>query len=103
MPSGSMDLRATVFPETGRPSDPGGLGLVSDRGWMAEAMGVEPSEMLPRFQHAAENPVPWQEVASAPAQEVVHRQGKQSLDLARSCRCRPTTSMTVGPISRPAS
>jgi 2,5-furandicarboxylate decarboxylase 1 len=49
-------------------------GLVSDRGWIAEAMGVEPSEMLARLQDAALNPLPWQEVKSAPAQEVVHRQ-----------------------------
>ena len=55
-------------------------GLVSDRGWMAEAMGVEPAEMLARFQDAASNPMPWQEVKSAPAQEVVHR---APLDLAK--------------------
>lgn len=81
-------LRATVFPKPlddkigGHPI-PVVSGLVSDRGWMAEAMGVEPSEMLTRFQDAAENPVPWQEVSSAPAQEVVHRQGKTPLDLAK--------------------
>ena len=46
---------------------------------MAEAMAVEPSEVLARFQDAALNPLPWQEVKSAPAQEVVHR----TVDLAR--------------------
>jgi 2,5-furandicarboxylate decarboxylase 1 len=76
-------LRATVFPEPDGHPIPVVSGLVSDRGWMAEAMGVEPSEMLTRFQDAAENPVPWQEVSSAPAQEVVHRQGKDQLDLAK--------------------
>jgi 2,5-furandicarboxylate decarboxylase 1 len=64
--------RATVFPKPGGHPIPVVSGLVSDRGWMAEAMGVEPSEMLAAFQHAASNPVPWQEVPSAPAQEVVH-------------------------------
>jgi 2,5-furandicarboxylate decarboxylase 1 len=76
-------LRATVFPKPDGHAIPVVSGLVSDRGWMAEAMGVEPSEVLAHFQHAAENPVPWQEVASAPAQEIVHRQEKGPLDLAR--------------------
>ena len=35
---------------------------------------------------------------SAPAQEVVHRAGSIS---RRSCRCRPTTSTTAAPTSRP--
>ncbi len=47
-------------------------GLTSDRGWMAEAMGVAPSELLARFQHAAANPLPWREVSDAPVQQVVH-------------------------------
>jgi 2,5-furandicarboxylate decarboxylase 1 len=54
-------------------------GLISDRGWMAEAMGVEPADVLARFQNAALNPIPWQETKSAPAQEVVHR----NVDLVR--------------------
>jgi 2,5-furandicarboxylate decarboxylase 1 len=47
---------------------------------MAEAMGVEPGELLARFQDAALHPIPWQETAgSAPVQEVVHR----DIDLMR--------------------
>jgi 2,5-furandicarboxylate decarboxylase 1 len=72
--------RATVFPKPGGHPIPVVSGLVSDRGWMAEAMGVEPSEMLAAFQHAASNPVPWQEAASAPVQDVIHR---APLDLAK--------------------
>src|SRR5262245_34810804 len=67
-------LRATVFPRPGGHAIPVVSGLVSDRGWMAEAMGVEPGEVLSRFQEAALDPIPWRESASAPAQEVVHRQ-----------------------------
>ena len=67
-------LRATVFPRPGGHAVPVVSGLVSDRGWMAEAMGVEPGEVLSRFQEAALDPIPWKETASAPAQEVVHRQ-----------------------------
>ena len=72
--------RATMFPKPGGHAIPVVSGLVSDRGWMAEAMGVEPAEMLARFQDAASHPMPWQEVKSAPAQEVVHR---APLDLAK--------------------
>ena len=75
--------RATVFPKPGGHPIPVVSGIISDRGWMAEAMGVEPAEMLARFQDAAVNPLPWQEVTSAPAQEVVHRQANGQLDLAK--------------------
>jgi len=66
--------RATFFPQPGGHSIPVVSGLVSDRGWMAEAMGVEPADMLTRFQEAALEPVPCRETTAAPAQEVVHRQ-----------------------------
>ena len=48
-------------------------GLVSDRQWIAEAMGVETSEVLTRFQEAVLGPLPRKEVGSAPVQKVVHR------------------------------
>ena len=70
---------ATLFPKPDGHSIPVVSGLISDRGWMAEAMGVEPAELLARFQDAALNPLPWQEVKSAPVQEVVHRE----VDLAK--------------------
>ena len=38
---------------------------------MAEAMGVEPHEVLARFEDAALYPIPSQEVGAAPVQEVV--------------------------------
>ena len=66
--------RATVFPRPGGHPMPVVSGLVSNRGWIAEAMGVEPAGMLAKFQDAALNPLPWQEVKEAPAQQVVHRQ-----------------------------
>jgi 2,5-furandicarboxylate decarboxylase 1 len=71
--------RATLFPKPDGHPIPVVSGLISDRGWMAEAMGVEPPELLARFQDAALNPLPWQEVTSAPVQEVVHRE----VDLAK--------------------
>ena len=71
--------RATLFPKPGGHPIPVVSGLISDRGWMAEAMGVEPADLLARFEDAALNPLPWQEVKSAPVQEVVHRE----VDLAK--------------------
>lgn len=49
-------------------------GLLSDRQWMAEAMGVEPSQVLARFEQACLEPLPWQEHSDAPCQQVVHRE-----------------------------
>ncbi len=65
--------KATLFPRPDNHPMPVLSGLTSDRQWMAEAMGVEPSELLARFQDAALNPLPWKEVESAPVQQVVHR------------------------------
>ena len=58
--------RATMFPKPGGHPMPVVSGLISDRGWMAEAMGVEPAEVVTRFQEASLNPIPWQETKSAP-------------------------------------
>lgn len=72
--------KATLFPRPSGHPMPVISGLVSDRQWIAEAMGVESSEVLARFQEAVLNPLPWKEVKNAPAQEVVHRNvdlGKQ--------------------------
>jgi 2,5-furandicarboxylate decarboxylase 1 len=65
--------KATLFPRPGGHRIPVASGLVSDRGWIAEAMGREPGEVLECFQEAALNPIPWREVETAPVQEVVHR------------------------------
>ena len=66
-------VRATLFPRPSGHAMPVVSGLTSNRGWMAEAMGVEPHELLARFQDAAANPLPSQEVTDAPVQQVVHR------------------------------
>src|SRR2546430_489047 len=71
--------RATLFPRPGGHPIPVVSGLVSDRIWIAEAMGVEPTELLARFQEAALNPIPWREVGAGAVQDVVER----DVDLAR--------------------
>lgn len=70
---------ASFFPSPDGHPVPVVSGLVSDRGWMAEAMGVTPAGLLRRFQDAAAHPLPCREVDNAPAQEVVHT----DIDLAR--------------------
>lgn len=66
-------IKATLFPKPGDHPIPVISGLVSDRKWIAEAMGVEPSAVLTRFQDAALHPLPWKEVKNAAVQEVAHR------------------------------
>ena len=71
-------VKATLFPAPGGHAMPVVSGLVSDRHWIAEAMGVGPRDVLKRFLDAALHPLPWREVASAPVQQRVHR----DIDLA---------------------
>ena len=71
--------KATLFPRPDGHAIPVVSGILADRSWMAEAMGVPGGALLDRFRHASKNPVPWREVSEAPAQEVVHR----TVDLAR--------------------
>jgi 2,5-furandicarboxylate decarboxylase 1 len=65
--------KATFFPRPGGHPVPVVSNLVSDRGWLAEAMGVPPSQLLETFQQASLAPLRWREVQTAPVQEVVHR------------------------------
>ncbi len=71
--------RATLFPKPDGHAIPVISGLVSARGWIADAMGVEPKDVLARYREAATHPLPWQETNGAPVQEVVHR----DVDLAK--------------------
>ena len=72
-------VKASVFPRAGGMDQPVISGLTSNRGWIAEAMGVAPQDVLEHYQRASLNPLPSREVASGPAQEVVHR----NVDLTR--------------------
>jgi 2,5-furandicarboxylate decarboxylase 1 len=65
--------RATFFPRPDGNAMPVLSGLVSDRHWIADAMGVEESDVLTRFQEAALNPVASELVTQAPVQEVTSR------------------------------
>ena len=64
---------ATVFPSPDGHTIPVVSGLVSDRNWIAEAMGIDVSGVLERFQEAALAPLPTVLVSQAPVQEIVER------------------------------
>ena len=70
--------RAVIFPQPGGHDIPVFSGIVSNRSWIAEAMGESEETMLARFQHASLNPLSSHEVTDAPVHEVVH---KDAIDL----------------------
>ncbi|HEY0234972.1 MAG TPA: UbiD family decarboxylase [Afipia sp.] len=69
-----MDGRkATLFPQAGGQNGTVISGLVSDRNWMAESLGIKPADLLSRFAQASASPIACKEVDKAACQEVVHR------------------------------
>lgn len=64
--------KATFFPSPDGHAMPVVSGLLCDRTWIADAMGVTADAVLRRFGDAAANPLPWREVSTGPVQEVVH-------------------------------
>jgi 2,5-furandicarboxylate decarboxylase 1 len=67
--------KVAFFRKPGGHAVPVVSGFMARREWIAEAMGVEESGLLAAFRHAAENPIPSQEVAggTAPCQQVIQR------------------------------
>ncbi len=47
-------------------------GVVSNRGWIAEALGVDEPGLLDHFQNAVLNPIAWRDVADPACQKEVH-------------------------------
>ncbi|MDT7622174.1 MAG: 2,5-furandicarboxylate decarboxylase 1 [Pseudonocardiales bacterium] len=64
---------ASVFPHPGGHPVPIVSGLLSDRAWMAEAMGVSQDRLIARFQAACVAPVASREVTGAVCQQVVRK------------------------------
>ncbi len=64
--------RASLFPKPAGHDMSVISGLISDRAWMAEALGVEKDELVRTFQDAVANPIPSKLIDTAPCQEVVH-------------------------------
>lgn len=64
--------RAVLFPEPGWHPIPVVANLFADRSWIADALDVPTDKLLSNFQNAVRHPLPWVEVAAAPAQEIVH-------------------------------
>lgn len=66
--------KASLFPRPGGRDGCVVSGVVSDRGWMAEALGQSEADLLAHFEAAAANPIPWREVQDAPCQQIVNRE-----------------------------
>jgi 2,5-furandicarboxylate decarboxylase 1 len=70
--------KAVIFPAPKRgdgnaPNIPVVANLLAERSWVAESLGVAPDEVLARFRHAVEQPLPSEEVEDAPVQQsVIH-------------------------------
>ncbi|MEQ8346874.1 MAG: UbiD family decarboxylase [Sneathiellaceae bacterium] len=70
-----MGRKAVLFPSPDGHAMPVVGGIVADRSWIADAMGIAPDTVLPAFSRAVAGALPWREVsaAEAPVQQVVHR------------------------------
>jgi len=65
--------QASLFPNPGGQDGAVVSGLISDRAWMAEVLGLESeADLVSAYQDAVANPIPWQEVTTPPCQQVVH-------------------------------
>lgn len=66
--------KAVFFPSPDGHAIPVISGFMSRREWIAEALGVNGSELLATFRNAVDNPAPWREIPGHEAccQEVVH-------------------------------
>lgn len=64
--------KAVLFPHPGGHDIPVVVNLFTQRGWVADALGVTEENLLPHFLAAASDPLPCVEVTSAASQEIVH-------------------------------
>jgi 2,5-furandicarboxylate decarboxylase 1 len=64
---------AVLFPSPSQHAVPVVANLFADRSWVADSLGIGVGDLLSRFQDAVRHPIPWVEVRTAAAQEVVHR------------------------------
>nr|WP_255699808.1 UbiD family decarboxylase [Jiella avicenniae] len=73
--------RATIFPNPSGHSGTVVSGLLSQRAWMAEALGIAEDDLLDRFHDAEKHPLTPVEIDDAPCQEVVHENDFDLADL----------------------
>ena len=67
--------KATLFPAAGDSNISVISGLLSDRNWMAESLGLDGVSLLEVFQTAVAKPLPWVEIHDAPCQQVIRDDG----------------------------
>ena len=70
--------KAVLFPSPKRgganaPSVPVIANLLAQRSWVAEALGVEPGEVLSAFRQAVDAPIKSEEISNAPVQQTIIR------------------------------
>jgi len=65
--------KAVLFPSPSGHTIPVLANIFANRTWVADSLGISTDKLLPRFQSAVRNRLPWVEVADAPSQAVVHR------------------------------
>lgn len=63
---------AVLFPHPDGHKIPVVANLFAGRDWVADSIGVTEDELLPRFLAAASKPLPTNEIATGPVQEVIH-------------------------------
>jgi 2,5-furandicarboxylate decarboxylase 1 len=85
--------KATFFPRPDGHDIPVVSGLLGERGWIADAMGVADDAVLERFGAAAANPIASRRVETAPVQEVVHT----AVDLAKLLPIPTHNALDSGP------
>src|SRR6202167_510863 len=85
--------RAVLFPELGHHPISVVANLFVDRSLIADAPGVQTEKLLSNFQNAVRHPLPWVEIASAPAQEVVH----EKVDLLKQLPIPKHNELDSGP------
>ncbi len=64
--------KAALFPSPGGQTIPVVAGILSQRRWIAEAIGADEPNLPAVFQHAVQNPIPCVETEHAAVYEVVH-------------------------------
>lgn len=71
--------KAVLFPSPSGHPIPVLAGALSSRKWIAEALGVDESDLLTRFLDVVRNPIASEEVNESPAYEVTHK--RSDIDL----------------------
>lgn len=85
--------KAVLFPRPGGHAIPVAVNLFTRRSWVADSLGLDEADLLPRFLAAAARPVPSVEVPAGAVQEVIHTE----VDLLRQLPIPKHNELDSGP------